>query len=214
MPSIEITATSTIQEPIVSVLAGNLDFGEVVVHQQIFAVKALIPLEILITVPTGFLLTKFLLEPMIGPVAEKWKKTVAHHLHPLTPFNLTITVTEENLVYEASLGTKHQLTANIWDTVQQAVDILKIANRLKSVSKVKFMPGESNELLIFCYEEGKPTFFVDLQREKVTDIPADKMPMAIEPEASADSFMETVEAMALAHRQGIQGIEEMRQKGK
>lgn len=210
MPSIEITATSTIQEPIVSVLAGNLDFSEVVVHQETFAVKALIPLEILVTVPTGFLLTKFLLEPMIGPVAEKWKKTVAHHLYPLTPFNLTITITDENLVYEASLGTRHQLTANIWDTVQQTVDILKTASRLKSVSKVKFMPGESNELLIFCYEDGKPTLFVDLQREKVIDIPADKMPLAIEPVASADSFMEAVESMALAHRQGI---EAMRQRG-
>lgn len=173
MPSIEITATSANKEPIVSVLEGNLDFSEVVVNQQNYAIKALIPLEILITVSSGYLLTKFLLDPMIGPVAEKWKKTVARHFYPLTPFNLTITVTEENLIYQANLGTKHQLTANIWDTVQQTIDILKTTNRLKSVSKIKFIPGESDELFIFGYENGKPKLFIDLEQDKVTDIPSD-----------------------------------------
>lgn len=204
MPSIQITATSASKEPVISILAGNLDFDEVVVDQQNFEVKSLIPLEILVTVPTGFLLTKFLLEPMIGPVAEKWKKTVARHLHPLTPFNLTIKVTDETLTYEAALGTKHQLTATIWDTVQQTIDILKMANVLHSLSKIKFVPGETDELLIFCYQDGEPTLFVDLGHEKVITIPEDKMPLALEPEPSIDSFVESIKSMSTAHRQAIE----------
>jgi len=210
MASIEITATSDGNQPVVSVLAGNLDFDEVAITHHQYAVKALIPIEMLVTVPTGYLLTKFLIEPMVGPVADKWKKTVARHLHPLTPFNLTIKITEENQVYEAPLGTNHQITSEVWDIVQKTIDILKMENTLAKVSKVKFLPGDSGELLVFCYQQEVPTLMMDLDKGRTAPIPSEKMPKAIEAEAPLETFERVVTETADAHRQAIEKLHQDR----
>ena len=208
MASIEIKTTSTGRQPVLSVLEGSLDFDEVTITQSNYAVKSILPLEIFINTPTVFLLNKFLLEPMIGPVADKWKQTVARHLHPMTPFNLVIKLTEEKQIYEAPLGTKHQITADIWDIVQKTVDVLKTCNLMGKISKVKFIPGESDDLLIFCYQDDTPIFLVDLQKGNVSEIPETKMAFALEREALLDDFVEAAKLKAANYRQSIEELDQ------
>jgi len=74
MPSIQIKVTSSDRSPIVSVLQGGLDFDEVIVTHDQYAVKAVIPLAILITVPTAFLLNKFVLEPWLALLQRGGRK--------------------------------------------------------------------------------------------------------------------------------------------
>src|SRR5882672_3043151 len=153
MPSIQIEVTCSDRTPIVSVLQGGLDFDEVVVTHHQYAVKALIPLAILITVPTTFLLNRFVLEPLVGPHPERWKKAVARYFNPIRAFDLTIEITEESLIIDAPIETSHHITGEIWSIVQRALDVLRKESRLSRTSRVRFVPAESGELLIFSYEQ-------------------------------------------------------------
>ena len=117
MASVQIKVTSSDRTPIVSVLEGGLDFDEVVVTHDEYAVKALIPLTILITVPTSFLLTKFVLEPLIGPVAKRWKKAVERYFNPpeiFTGCGLLLKRTRGLCVWLAVLIHASVLTLFIW----------------------------------------------------------------------------------------------------
>lgn len=191
MASVQIKITSSDRTPIVSVLEGGLDFDEVVVTHDEYAVKALIPLTILITVPTSFLLTKFVLDPLIGPAAERWKKAVARYFNPTKSFDLTIEITEEKLIIDASVEMSHHITAEIWSVVQRAMDVLRTESRLSKTSRIKFVAGESGELLIFSHEQGKPERMIDIEKGRTDKIPDGLMPKAsVAAELSVEDWVE------------------------
>jgi hypothetical protein len=206
MASIEIKVTSSDRTPIVAVLEGGLDFNEVIVTHDEYAVKALIPLAILITVPTSFLLTKFVLEPLIGPIAERWKKAVARYFSPVKPFNLTIEITEENLIIDASVETSHHITAEIWSIVQRAMDVLRMESRLSKTSRVRFLAGESGELLIFSYEQDKPERMIDIEKRQTEKIPDSLIPKASIKELSIEDWVDAITQNADAHKEYVEGL--------
>jgi hypothetical protein len=204
MASVQIKVTSSDRTPIVSVLEGGLDFDEVVVTHDEYAVKALIPLTILITVPTSVLLTKFVLEPLIDPIAERWKKAVARYFNPTKSFDLTIEITEEQLIIDASVETSHHITAEIWSVVQRAMDVLRTESRLSKTSRIKFVAGESGELLIFSYKQGKPERMIDIEKRRTDKIPDGLMPKASVAELSVEDWVKEqtrkADAYADAHK--------------
>jgi hypothetical protein len=205
MPSVQIEATYVGNQPLVSVLEANLDFDEVVVIRKEYAVKSFIPLELLLTVPTGYLLTKFVLEPLIGPHAEKWKKAVARFLNPIQAFDLTINLTQDNLVLEAPLQTSHKLTADIWEVVYKSLEILKKENLLKEVSKIRFAPNESDKLLIVCYAGSHPIRMVDLDKGETTVITEEVFSLE-EPGESVESWLRVIERASDEYQKNIEGL--------
>ena len=170
MASVQIEATYVGRQPLVSVLEANLDFEEVEVIRHEYAIKALRPLELVLTITTAFALNEFVLKPLIGPYAEKWKEAVHRWLKPIQSFNLTITVTEDNLVVVAPLETNHQIAAEIWQIVYKAIEVLKSENQLRNITKVKFEPDESGQLFILCYDQSGPVRIVDINKSESVEI--------------------------------------------
>jgi len=206
MALIQIKVTSSDRTPIVSVLEGGLDFDEVIVTHDEYAVKALIPLAILITVPTSFLLTKFVLEPLIGPIAERWKKAVARYFNPIKPFDLTIEITGENLIIDASVETSHHITAEIWSIVQRAMDVLRMESRLSKTSRIRFLTGESGELLIFSHEQDKPERMIDIEKRQTDKIPDSLISRASISELSVEDWVKEITQKADAHKEYVEGL--------
>jgi hypothetical protein len=206
MRSVQIEATYVGSQPLVSVLEANLDFDEVVVIRKEYAVKSFIPLELLLTVPTGYLLTKFVLEPLIGPYAEKWKKAVVRFLNPIQAFDLTINLTDDNLILEAPLQTSHTITADIWEIVYKSLEVLKKDNLLKHISKIRFAPNESNELFIVCYAGNRPIRMVDLNKGETTLVAEEQIPSLEEPSESVESWQRVIERTSDEYRKHIEDL--------
>lgn len=206
MPSVHIEATYVGSQPLVSVLEANLDFEEVVVVRKEYAVKSLIPLELLLTVPTGYLLTKFVLEPLVGPYAEKWKKAVERLLSPIQAFDLTINLTEDGLTLEAPLQTSHKITADIWDVVYKTLDVLKKENLLNKISKIRFAPNESDELLIVCYDGNRPTRTVDIDKGATAAVAEEQIPLLEGQGGTADSWISAIEKASDEHRKRVEDM--------
>ena len=206
MPSVQIEATYFGSQPLVSVLEANLDFDEVVVIRKEYAVKSFIPLELLLTVPTGYLLTKFVLEPLIGPYAEKWKNAVTRFLNPIQAFDLTINLTDDNLILEAPLQTSHTITAAIWGIVYKSLEVLKKESLLKDISKIRFAPNESNELFIVCYAGNRPIRMVDINKGETTLVAEEQIPSLEEPSESVESWQRVIERTSDEYRKHIDDL--------
>jgi len=203
MPSIQVEVTCSDTTPIVSVLQGGLDFDEVTVTHQQYAVKALIPLTILITVPTAFMLNRFVLEPLVGPHAERWKKAVSRYFSPIKAFDLTIEITEENLIIDAPIESSHHVTVEIWSIVQKALDVLRRESRLSRTSRVRFVPAESGELLIFSYEQDRAERMIDIDEGTTKDIPEALVSQAAISELSPADWFAKESQRAETHRRQI-----------
>ena len=206
MASVEIEATYVGSQPLVSVIEANLDFEEVVVIRHEYAVKTITPLDLLITVPTGFLLTKFVLEPLIGQYAEKWKQAVQRWLSPIQSFNLTIKLTEDNLLFEAPLESSHNLTSEIWQIIYKTLEILRSENRLHTLAKIRFTPNESGDLLILCYDQTGLTRMVDIDKSESTER-IDKDALPLEEQADIiEKWQQEIERQADTYRKYIEDM--------
>ncbi len=163
---------------LVSVFESNLDLDQVAVRRTEHAVKAITPLEFLIVATSTYIFEKLILAPLIDPIAEKfnWANAVKKYLKPIQPFNLVVRIEQEGLVIEAPLGTNHNITAEIWDIVKKTLDILRGESRLDVISKIRFTPRGSDELLILCYEANRPRYLVDLSRREIRTMPEDQIP--------------------------------------
>jgi hypothetical protein len=212
MASVQIEATYVGSQPLVSVLEANLDFGEVVVTRHEYAIKAIHPLELLLTITTGFALNEFVLKPLIGPYAEKWKESVKRWLKPIQPFKLTMKITEFDLIFEAPLGTNHNITAEVWDLVQKTFEILKAESRLHEVARVRFEPDESGKLLILCYDESGPARIVDIDKSESIQI-LDKESLPLEHRGELlEKWQREVERQADTYRKYIEDMKQSDQE--
>lgn len=176
---------------LVSIFEGNLDFDQVEVKRVEYAVKVYIPFDFVITATSTYLLEKFVLAPLIDPIVEKfnWIIAVNKYLKPIQPFRLTVHLTDDNLVIEASLETSHNITAAIWSILKKTLDVLREENRLKGLSKIQFVPDQGNGLLILCYENNKPKYVVNLDKKKTLEIPANEISQSENVELSGDDWL-------------------------
>ena len=164
-----------------------------VIHQAYptFKKHSLTPFELLITTASVYLLERLVLAPLIDPFAEKfnWVNAVKKYLKPIQPFDLTINLTDDNLIIEAPLGTSHNITAEIWAVIKRTLEILEQENRLDKASRIRFTPSQTDELLIICYEGGKPKRLVNLGAGETVEIPEGQISDDEDTELSADDWL-------------------------
>ena len=203
-PVVEIQATFHGSQPLLSLMEGSFDYEQVVVKRNEYAIKAIIPLDLLITTTELYLFEKLILDPLLVPIAEKfnWVSGVKKLLSPVQPFNLVVQIKGGNFI-EAPLDTSHEITAHIWNVIRKTLDILKAENILDKVSKIRFVPNKQNKLLILTYEQNRPTRYVILEQEKTVEIPKEQV-AEIEKPISADEWAETNLESAEKYRQYIE----------
>ena len=175
MSSIRIEATYVGSQPLVSVLEANLDFDAVRVVRKEYAVKSIFPLTLLITAPSVYLLNKFILDPLVGPLADKWKESIRRWLRPIDAFEMTIRLEDEALTLEAPLNEHHKITAEIWKTIQRTIDILRAEGLLHKIKTIRFAPDRSGKLIIECRDGSDQARSVDLEKACSEPIEADSL---------------------------------------
>jgi hypothetical protein len=168
---IEIQVTHYGDQPLISVLEANLDLERVVVRRTEYAIKAIFPLQFFIDAASVYLFEKFVLEPVVNPIAEKfnWVNAVKKFLRPTQPFSLVVRINGSEFI-EAPLETEHEITAEIWNIIKKTLDVLRSEGLLDRVSKIRFTPDDKGELLIVCYEQNRPTRVVNLDKKQTNEV--------------------------------------------
>jgi hypothetical protein len=200
---VEIEATYDDRQPLVSIIESNLDLDQVSIKRNEYAVKATIPLEIVITTTSLYLLEKLILDPLIEPIAEKynWVTAVKKYLTPIQPFDLTIKIKGGDFI-EASI-TDHEITAQIWEIIRKTLDILGSENRLDKTSKIRFVSSKQDNLVIVCYENNRPTRIVKLDSSKTVEIPKEQAD-EIEKPPTLEDFVQAVTERAEEYRKYVE----------
>ncbi len=173
-PAVQISATYPLgrtDEPLVSVLERNLDRRQVIIERHPAAVRALF-INFVIDVATKYAFTKFVLEPLAGPFAEKWIAAVKGRLHPQS-FKLIVRLNGNGWI-EVPPEADLKMTAEIWNTIISACNVLKAEGRWDDVSKIRFTPDKDGRELVVCYENNRPTRLVIVSESKTVEIPADQ----------------------------------------
>jgi len=203
-PVVEIQATFHGSQPLLSLMEGNFDYEQVVVKRTEYAIKAIIPLDLLITTAELYLFEKLILDPLIEPIAEKfnWIKGVKKLLGPVQPFNLVVQIKGGNFI-EAPLDINHEITAQIWNVIRKTLDILKTEKILDEVSKIRYVPNKQNKLLILCYEQNRPTRYVILEQNKTVKIPKEQV-AEIDKPLSAEEWTKAVIERAEKYQQLVE----------
>ncbi len=196
-PVVEIETQFNGSHPLLSLMEGNFDNEQVIVRRNEPAIKAIVPLDLLITTSTLYFFEKLVLDPLIEPIAEKfnWVSGVKKLLKPIQPFDLVVRINDGDFI-EAPLDTNHEITAQIWNIIKKTLDILKREEILDKVSKIRFVPHKERKLLIICYEENRPTRYILLVENKSVEIPkaeVAEMEKPISPEEWAQAVVERAE---------------------
>src|SRR5688500_443317 len=107
-PVVEIQTVFNGSHPLLSVMEGNLDYEQVVVTRSELAIKAIVPLDLLIITTELYFFEKLILDPLIDPIVEKfnWVNGVKKLLAPIQPFDLVVQIKGGNFI-EAPLDTNH-----------------------------------------------------------------------------------------------------------
>lgn len=192
--------------PIASVFEGCLDFDNVKVKRNEYAVKAFTPISFVITVTGTLLLEKLILEPLINPIAEKfnWVKAVNRYLHPFEPFSLIVKIRDENYI-EVNTGTCHKITADIWKILQRVINILREEELLSTISKIRIESQKSKTPLIVCYQDNKPTRIVMLKSGKTRKI-SKNLREKLESPPDMEGWQKSVIARAKAYAQFVSKV--------
>jgi hypothetical protein len=203
-PVVEIETQFNGSHPLLSLMEANLDSEKVVVKRNGPAIKAIVPLDLLIRTTELYLFEKLVLDPLIQPIAEKfnWVSGVKKLMKPIQAFNLVVQINDGNFI-EAPLDTNHEITAQIWNTIKKTLDILRAEGILDKVSKIRFVPHKEKKLLIICYEENRPVRYVLLAQNKSVEIPKEHV-AEIDKPISAEEWAQKIADEAEQYRKFIE----------
>lgn len=204
---VEIETKFNGSHPLLSVMEGNLDYEQVVVKRSEPAIKAIVPLDLLITTTGLYLFEKLVLDPLVEPIAEKfnWVTGVNKLLKPIQPFDLIVQIKGGNFI-EAPLDTNHEITAQIWVIIKKTLNILRDEKILDKVSKIRYVPHRQKKLLIICYEENRPKRYILLDQNKSVEIPKEEV-SEIDKPLSPEEWAKVHEEKAEQYRKYIEIIE-------
>jgi hypothetical protein len=202
-PAVNIEASYDGNQPLVSILESNLDLEQVSIRRSEYAVKAVIPLSIVIATSSLYLLEKLVLDPLVEPIAEKfnWVTAVKKYLTPFQSFNLTVQINDGDFI-EASIDDQ-EVISQVWNIIRKTLSIVKTENRLEETSKIRFISSQRDELLIVCYKNNRPARIVELASGKTREIPKEQAEEINKPPTMED-FVESVTKRAEAYRKYIE----------
>jgi hypothetical protein len=206
-PVVEIETKFNGSHPLLSVIESNLDYEQVVVKRSEPAIKAIMPLDLLITTAGLYFFEKLVLDPLIDPIADKfnWVTGVQKLLKPIQPFDLVVQIKGGNFI-EAPLDTNHEITAQIWIIIKKTLNVLRDEEILARVSKIRFVPHREKKLLIICYEENRPKRYVLLDQNKSVEIPTEEV-SEIDSPLSPEEWAKVTEEKAEQYRKYMESIE-------
>ena len=201
--AVNIEASYVGNQPLVSIIESNLDLEQVSIKRTEYAVKAIIPLSVVISTTSIHLFEKLVLDPLVEPIAEKfnWVTAVKKYLTPFHPFHLTVQIKGGDFI-EAPIDDQ-EVIGQIWNIIRKTLGILKSENRLDVTSKIRFISSKRYELLIVCYENNRPTRIVELGSGKTKEIPKEQADEISKPPTIAD-FVEAETERSEAYRKFIE----------
>jgi hypothetical protein len=148
-PTVKIETNFSGSHPLISIMEGNFDNEQVAVKRSEPTIKAIVPLDLIITTTGLYFFEKLVLDPLVEPIAQKfnWVTGVHKFLKPIQPFDLVVQIKSGNFI-EAPLDTNHEITAQIWNIIKKSLDILRDEKILDKVSKIRYVPHKQKKLLI------------------------------------------------------------------
>jgi len=206
-PVVEIETKFSGNHPLISLMEGNLDYEQIGVRRSEPAIKAIVPLDLLISTTRLYFFEKLVLDPLVEPIAEKfnWVTGVKKLLKPIQPFFLVVQINDGNFI-EAPLDTNHEITAQIWIIIKKTLDILRDEKILDKVSKIRYVPHRQKKLLIICYEENRPKRYVLLDQNKSVEIPKEEV-SEIDKPLSPEEWAKVNAEKAEQYRKYMESIE-------
>ncbi len=201
--AVNIEASYDGNQPLVSIIESNLDLEQVSIKRTEYAVKAIIPLSLVISTTSLYLLEKLILDPLVEPIAEKfnWVTAVKKYLAPFQSFNLTVQIKGGDFI-EAPIDDQ-EVIAQIWNIIRKTLRILKSENRLGETSKIRFISSIRDELLIVCYENNRPARIVELGSNQTREIPKEQADEISKPPTMED-FAESETKRSEAYQKFIE----------
>jgi len=107
---------------------------------------------------------------------------------------------------EAPTDTNHEMTAEIWEIVNRTLNIVRKENLIKKISRIRFMPGKEEKILIICYIEETPFRTVDLDKERTDDIPEKSIALLNQTNPSLEDWLAEQENKADTYRRYIEDM--------
>jgi len=171
MPDVVIEASFVGRQPLISVIEGACDLDHVEVRRQTYTVKAIIPIQLVITTASFYLFEKFILESLIDPLVDKinWVEAVGKYLKPSQPINVTVNIKGNNII-EISAGLNRDLVSRMWIIIQGTLEILSDENLLEKIAKLRIFTNEDKQIEVLCYKELKPWKKVLLDEKRTVEI--------------------------------------------
>lgn len=138
-------------------------------HRRL-AIKALLPFSILVEGVTFYLFEKFVLEPLVGPYAEKWAEKVRNHLEPNRPLNIVVRFEKNRPMIECFIVADEKMKERVWEWIREGLFIFRNDGLWDVLSKVRFFTDDGKEVKMIGYVGEKPVYTIDWERREVTEI--------------------------------------------
>jgi len=158
---VHIQATYVGDQPLLSILEANIDLEQVSFSRTQMAVKALFPVDLVVTALTLHAFEKLVLDPLLAPIAEKfnWVSAVKRLIKPHQPFNVLVRIGDADFI-EAPLDLDHFLLAEVWRILKGTLEILRNESLLDSISLIRITSNSPGRPLVIAYRGARPSLHV------------------------------------------------------
>jgi len=169
---VEIEVTYVGDQPLLSILESNVDLDKVSFRRNPLFVKAVFPISLIITTTAFYLFEKFVLDPVLDPLAEKYNWFIAtkKHLRPHQPVNIKVQLDGNDFIV-ASLGLDHESVANVWKYIREALDISRAEGIFDDISQIRITSTSPGNPKVILYQGSKPWRIMNLKEKRSTIIP-------------------------------------------
>jgi len=168
----EIHATYVGNQPLLTILEANLDQEKVAFRRSEIAVKAIFPIDLVITAASIYAFEKLILDPILDPIAEKfnWVKSSRKLLKPHQPFNITVRISDYDFI-EAPLEIDHDLVSQIWRLIRQTINICRSEGILNEITRIRITSDSPSEPIVILYQGAQPYRKVIMGEDRTVEIP-------------------------------------------
>jgi len=155
------------KDPLVRVLSESLDNKHVFIEHHAIAIRAL-DLQLVIDATAVYFFEKFVLDPLLDPISERWSNAVKSLIRP-PAFSLIVRVNGIDKI-ELPRDVDDAILPMVWRTVHKAVKILEAEKRLDNTSQKVRISYEKGKPRAVCYEGNRPTREILLDEGKTKGI--------------------------------------------